>query len=126
MPMRALAHSDWLCLVQDLPTELKRSIGPMVVAEAAIWTPVQFLNFRLLPAQHQQMFVNVMSIVEAAVLSWRVLPLFCCVAVRHVSTVAMNAHCSVVSCTLRGCHVLAGSWHRSHVLPHNCALPRLL
>ena len=42
----------------------------MVAAEVCIWTPVQFLNFRLLPVQHQQMFVNFMSIVEAAVLSW--------------------------------------------------------
>ena len=43
---------------------------PMVAAEATIWTPVQYLNFTLLPVQHQQMFVNVVSILEAAVLSW--------------------------------------------------------
>jgi Mpv17 / PMP22 family len=48
----------------------------MIAAEACIWTPVQFLNFRLLPVQHQQMFVNFMSIVEAAVLSWCALACF--------------------------------------------------
>lgn len=46
---------------------------PMVGAEAVIWTPVQYLNFTMLPVQHQQMFVNVISIVEAAALSWCVL-----------------------------------------------------
>ena len=56
--------------MQDLPGNLKSSLGPMIAAEAAIWTPVQFLNFRLLPVQQHQMFVNIMSIVEAAVLSW--------------------------------------------------------
>lgn len=52
------------------------ALMPMPRAEAAIWTPVQFLNFRLLPVQHQQMFVNFMSIVEAAVLSWCASPTF--------------------------------------------------
>jgi hypothetical protein len=42
----------------------------MWAAEAAIWTPVQFVNFRLLPVQHQQMFVNFVAIIEAAVMSW--------------------------------------------------------
>jgi hypothetical protein len=56
--------------VQELPGVLKSQFLPMVVAEATIWTPVQYLNFTLLPVQHQQMFVNVVSILEAAVMSW--------------------------------------------------------
>lgn len=59
-----------LDVVQDLPGVFKQQFMPMVAAEATIWTPVQYLNFTLLPVQHQQMFVNVISILEAAVLSW--------------------------------------------------------
>jgi Mpv17 / PMP22 family len=55
---------------QELPGVFKNQFLPMVGAEAVIWTPAQYLNFTLLPVQHQQMFVNVMSVVEAAVLSW--------------------------------------------------------
>lgn len=56
--------------MQELPATYKAQFFAMVGAEAVIWTPVQYLNFTMLPVQHQQMFVNVVAIIEAAVLSW--------------------------------------------------------
>jgi hypothetical protein len=58
--------------IQELPKEVWQHAITMWAAEAAIWTPVQLVNFRFLPAQHQQMFVNLMAVVEAAVMSWYV------------------------------------------------------
>lgn len=57
-------------LLQELPATYKSQFFAMVGAEAVIWTPVQYINFTMLPVQHQQMFVNVVAIIEAAVLSW--------------------------------------------------------
>jgi Mpv17 / PMP22 family len=57
-------------MVQELPGVLKAQFLSMVAAEVVIWTPVQYLNFTLMPVQHQQMFVNVVSILEAAIMSW--------------------------------------------------------
>ena len=79
--------------VQDLPGELRASFLPMLGAEAAIWTPVQMLNFWYLPVRHQQMFVNVMSVVEAAVISWCApAPQTTC----HVTVVCCRGCCDLV------------------------------
>jgi hypothetical protein len=59
-----------LAWLQELPQVIRNQFAPMVGAEVVIWTPVQYINFRLLPVHQQQMFVNVVSVVEAAVLSW--------------------------------------------------------
>lgn len=74
-PMHVTALLTWTHFLnarpaQDLPGVFKSQFLSMVAAEATIWTPVQYLNFTLLPVQHQQMFVNVVTILEAAVLSW--------------------------------------------------------
>ena len=112
--------------MQELPGELKKSIGPMILAEAAIWTPVQFLNFRLLPAQHQQMFVNLMSIVEAAVLSW------CATGRSQCLPVHFAAQCGApaTSACMQGLksHSCANMWaHRMRVpARHCCAFGHLL
>lgn len=62
-------HAPLVLTVQDIENVVHKEFWAMFVAEAAIWTPVQIVNFSLVPAQQQQLFVNLMCIVEAAVMS---------------------------------------------------------
>eukprot|EP00892_Ulva_mutabilis_P011228 jgi/Ulvmu1/8478/UM044_0011.1 len=74
-PLHVTALLTWTHFWQkkplnELPATYRAQFFAMVGAEAVIWTPVQYINFTMLPVQHQQMFVNVVAIIEAAVLSW--------------------------------------------------------
>ena len=47
---------------ENIPAKLKADWAPTMVANLSLWVPSQFINFRLVPAQFQVLFANVVGL----------------------------------------------------------------
>lgn len=54
---------------EKIPERLKADWAPTLVANFALWVPAQFINFKLVPAQFQVLFANMVGLVWNVYLS---------------------------------------------------------
>lgn len=56
--------------MQQVTKDLARDFVPAFVTEATVWPVIQTINFKLVPVQHQLLFVNFFCLLDSAWLSW--------------------------------------------------------
>lgn len=54
----------------DIVAKIKKDFIAAYVAEFALWTPVQLINFSFVPVKHHLLVVNAASIIDSCFLSW--------------------------------------------------------
>ncbi|CAI5976061.1 unnamed protein product [Closterium sp. NIES-65] len=56
--------------LHQIRTDLARDFLPGFLTEATVWPVIQTVNFKLVPVQHQLLFVNFFCLLDSAWLSW--------------------------------------------------------
>ena len=54
----------------QIKKELKKDFFMTYLGDASLWTPLDILNFKIVPVQYQVLFVNLGSLIEAVALSY--------------------------------------------------------